>query len=246
MTAEWHNAHIQEYMEYVHGHGERSPFDMPPDLENYICLQENDYLRLSRHPKVREAHAMAAEDSGIGKMSAGVFAGKGGANERFCQKIAESMKAESAILTTAGWTANVGLLEAIVPAGRPVYLDAKVHASLWDGARLAGAKIVPIRHNDSSHLDKRADAFGPGIVVLDAFYSTDGSVADLEQFLDVCDERECVMVLDEAHSFGIVGDKGGGLAVALGLQDRIPYRTASLSKALGGHGVFVAGPARLM
>lgn len=246
MTATWHNSHIEDYMTYVHGHGERSPFDLPPDPEHYICLQENDYLRLSRHPKVREAHVRAATEYGPGKLSAGVFMGRGGANAEFCRRIAESMKTESAVLTTAGWTANAGLLEAITPPGRPIYLDAKVHASLWDGARLAQGRPVPVNHNDPTHLARKIESHGPGIVVLDAFYSTDGSVSNLGAFVDVCDAHDCVLVLDEAHSFGMVGEKGGGLAVELGLQDRIPYRTASLSKALGGHGGFIAGPQRLI
>jgi CAI-1 autoinducer synthase len=78
-------------------------------------------------------------------------------------------------------------------------------------------------------------------VAIDAFYSTDGSVPNLRAYVELCEKYDCVMVLDEAHSFGIVGEKGGGLAVELGLQNRIPYRTASLSKALGGHGGFIVG-----
>lgn len=246
MIAAWHNDHIDDYMAYVRGHGEKSPFDLPTDPENYVCLQENDYLRLSRHPKVRDAHIHAATEHGLGKMSAGVFAGRGGANESFCRKIAECMKAETAVLTTAGWTANAGLLEAITPPGRPIYLDAKVHASLWDGARLSQGRPTPVNHNDPAHLARKIERYGPGVVVLDAFYSTDGSVVELAGFVEVCRAHDCVIVLDEAHSFGITGEKGGGLAVELGLQDRIAYRTASLSKALGGHGGFIAGCRRLI
>lgn len=243
---DWFNEHIGEYMEYVRGHGERSPFTLPDDIENYICLQENDYLRLSRHPAVREAYLRAGALTGVGKLSAGVFVAQNSESGLLCRDIAESMKTGSAILTTAGWTANVGLMEAIAPEGCPLYLDAKVHASLWDGARLSAGRTIPFGHNSRGHLQKRIGQYGPGVVVLDAYYSTDGSVADLAGCLEVAAEGGCVTVVDESHSFGITGELGGGLAVELGVQDMIHYRTASFSKALGGHGGFIAGPADLI
>ena len=238
---DWLNSHIDEYMTYVSGHGAKSPFDLPDDVDNYICLQENDYLRLGSHPDVMKAQVRVAKKRGADKASAGVFVSKGSENERFCQRLAESTQAESAILTTAGWTANVGLLEAITPPEKPIYVDFGAHASLWDGAALSSGKPVVVGHNRPGHLVRRIKTYGPGIVAIDAFYSTDGSVPNLRAYVEICEEYNCVMVLDEAHSFGIVGDKGGGLAVELGLQNRIPYRTASLSKALGGHGGFIAG-----
>jgi CAI-1 autoinducer synthase len=132
-------------------------------------------------------------------------------------------------------------VEAVAQAETPVYLDYQAHASLWDGARLAAAKAIPVRHNDPNHLEQRIKRFGPGVVCIDAFYSTDGSIPDLARYVEICEANDCLFILDEAHSFGMLGPNGGGLAVEQGLERRIPVRTVSMSKALGGNGGFIAG-----
>lgn len=240
-TISWLENHVNQHLEYMKGHGEKNPFDIPHDTENYLCFQENDYLRLSKDPRVRNAQVAAAMNLQLGKLSATSFMGAEGENQKLCRLLAESMKCGGVLLTTAGWPANVGLIEAITPRGMPVYVDAKAHASLWDGARLASENVVPFAHNNVHALAKRVNRHGPGVVIVDAFYSTDGSVADLRTFAGACESLECVLVVDEAHSFGIVGDKGGGLAVEAGVQDKVHYRTGSFSKALGGYGGFIAG-----
>ena len=145
------------------------------------------------------------------------------------------------MLTTAGWTANVGLIEAVAPTDQAIYIDADAHASIGDGVRLSRGRRVVVKHNDPDHLEKRVSIHGPGLVCIDALYSTDGTLPDLQRYVDVCERYDCTLILDEAHSFGMFGDKGGGLAVERGLADRVHFRTASLSKALGGHGGFIAG-----
>ena len=155
------------------------------------------------------------------------------------------MRADEVMLTTSGWAANVGLLEAITPLFTPIYLDRAAHASMYDGATLSIGKKVVVHHNDPDHLVARIEANGPGIVCIDAVYSTDGSVGDIERYVEICEEYDCVLVLDEAHSFGLFGN-GAGLAVELGLAHRVHFRTVSLNKALGGHGGFVAGSHAMM
>ncbi len=235
----WLALHMDQYLERFRRY-DPFPFDQPSDLKGYLCLHLNDYLRLSSHPEVLEAMERSNRESGGGAMVSATFGGANTDHRKFQEGIAEAMNAEDVMLTTAGWTANVGLVEALARAETPVYIDYQAHASLWDGARLAGAKIIPVRHNQPDHLEQRIKRYGAGIVCIDAYYSTDGSKPDLEKYVELCENNGSLLILDEAHSFGITGDRRGGLAVEYGLEKRVPIRTVSMNKALGGHGGFLA------
>jgi CAI-1 autoinducer synthase len=236
----WLLDHVQPHREYIESL-QPFPFDQPADIRGYLSLHQNDYLRLSNRPEVIRERAKANGAVRIESFSSSVFGGASDEHDQFVALLKESLRAGDVALTTAGWTANVGLIEAIAKPETPVYLDSEAHASLDDGIRLAHASAVIIRHNDPDHLDKRAGIFGPGVICIDALYSTNGSVPDLARYVEIAERRDCVLVLDEAHSFGMFGDGGGGLAVVRGLEDRVHFRTVSLSKALGGHGGLVAG-----
>jgi CAI-1 autoinducer synthase len=216
------------------------PFDQPADTHNYLSLHQNDYLRLSGHPEVVDAKNQANNRSGGGPMASIIYGGDTGEHQQFRVALQKVLNAGDIMLTTAGWTANVGLVESLASPNSPVYLDYQAHASLWDGAKLAGAKMIPVRHNSPDHLEQRIKRYGKGVVCIDGYYSTDGSVPDLKRYVEICEEYDCMLVLDEAHSFGMTGANGGGLAVELGLETRIPIRTVSMSKALGGNGGFIA------
>jgi len=218
------------------------PFCHPADTQGYVCLHENDYLRLSRHPRVLAAKAGALE---AGQVASSIFSGGDAQSyhERLQLAIANAMRCEDVVLATSGWAADVGLVEAITTPGMPIYLDQRAHASLWDGATFSKGKPTMVRHNDPAALERRILRDGPGVVCIDAWYSVEGTVADLPAYVDICERHDCLLVVDEAHSFGMIGENGGGWAVAQGVADRIPFRTCSFSKALGGHGGFVAGPA---
>lgn len=235
----WFDSYMEEYLKRWRAY-DPFPFDQPSDTENYLSLHQNDYLRLSNHPEVIEAKNSANARSGSGPMASIIYGGDTGEHARFRDTLKQCLHTGDVMLTTAGWTANVGIVESVAQADTPVYLDYQAHASLWDGARLAGAKTIPVRHNEPAHLEQRIKRFGPGVVCIDAFYSTDGSIPDLTRYVEICEENNCLFILDEAHSFGMIGPNGGGLAMELGLEDRIPVRTISMSKALGGNGGFIA------
>ncbi|HNC98766.1 MAG TPA: aminotransferase class I/II-fold pyridoxal phosphate-dependent enzyme, partial [Myxococcota bacterium] len=219
------------------------PFRHPEDQDGMLRLHHNDYLFLAGRPEVRQAkmesirrwHDGAARGSLVYN-----FDSQDGDHARFRTCLAASMQARSVVLATSGWAANVGLIQALARKDLPVYLDSRAHASLWDGARLAGARIGVVRHQDPEFLRRKMRRDGSGIVCIDAFYSNSGGVCSLEDWVDVCQEQGGLLILDEAHSLAMVGDQAGGWAVECGLADRIPFRTASLSKALGGHGGIVA------
>lgn len=220
------------------------PFDQPSDTEGYLTCHHNDYLRLSSHPEVVAAMNEASEKTGSGARSAIMFSGDYEYHNMFRAKVAEVAQlpdAECVLLTTSGWNANVGVMETLAQPGMPVYLDINAHASLWDGARLSPGKLIPVRHNRPDLMQKYVRRYGSGIIVIDAYYSTHGSVAPLESYVELAENTNCLLVLDEAHSFGMTGKKGGGLTIQCGVADRVPIRTVSLAKALGGNGGLVMG-----
>lgn len=218
------------------------PFLHPEDLSGYVCLHQNDYLRLSEREEVRKVKAEVVQSEGNSFLASTVFAGGRGTEQHqaFRALLASAMEAEDVLLASSGWSANVGLIEALAKTDTPVYLDQKVHASCWDGARLSAGRSIMLRHNDPEFLLARIRRNGPGIVCIDSFYSTTGAVCDLAAYVDICEKTGSVLILDEAHSLGMIGPGAGGLAVQLGLAERVHFRTASFSKALGGHGGCIA------
>jgi CAI-1 autoinducer synthase len=241
---DWYSEYMEPVCEFI-SNLKPNPFDQPKDISNYISLHHNDYLRLGNHPSVVTARAKANNTNQVESFLSSVYGGSSDSCEYLCRQIKQCMQVDDVMLTTSGWAANVGLLEAITPLFKPVYIDNNAHASLYDGIKLSLGKKVPITHNDPDHLLEKININGPGVVCIDAVYSTDGSIGDIKRYVEICEEKNCVLILDEAHSFGMYGN-GGGLAVELGLADRIPFRTVSLNKALGGHGGFIAGDMEMM
>jgi CAI-1 autoinducer synthase len=114
------------------------------------------------------------------------------------------------------------------------------HMSLWEGVHSAKAKAIPFFHNDAEHLEKQILKNGPGIVVVDSVYSTNGSVCPLADIIRICTARQCIIVVDESHSLGTHGGKGEGMVADLGLTSQVHFITASLAKAFAGRGGFIA------
>lgn len=218
------------------------PFRHPEVLSGFITLHQNDYLRLSSRPEVLEAKHEAIARYGNSFLASTLFTGGEGAveHDRLKALISDSMGAEDVLLTTSGWTANVGLLEAIAKPGTPIYIDRKAHASIWDGAQLSAGRPIMVGHNDPVSLERRIRREGPGIICIDSVYSTMGALSHLPSYCDIAERTGSVLVVDEAHGFGMFGAKGGGLAELQGVAHRIHFRTLSFSKALGGHGGCIA------
>jgi len=244
---EWAKAGADEYCDWMDKAMAPYPFKHPDELEGYICLHQNDYLRLSQRPEVREAKIQAIERYGNSYLASTIFSGGGGMEEHhaFRALLADAMQSEDAVLASSGWAANVGLIEFLAKRGTPIYLDQRAHASLWSGAKLSLGRSIMVRHNDPESLERRIQRDGAGIVCVDSYCSVDGSVIDVAAYVDVCERTGSVLVLDEAHSMGMVGHGAGGLAVEAGVAERVHFRTVSFSKALGGHGGCIAASRQL-
>jgi CAI-1 autoinducer synthase len=210
-----------------------------------LCLNHNDYLALSQESRIVDAQIAALrEDDGEIFMS-GVYVQFLDRQRAFEREVATFLGAESAVVCQSGYNANEGLIQCLADGETPVYIDFYGHASLWEGAQSGGAPSYPFRHNSAEHLRTLIRRYGPGVVAVDAIYSTLGSICNLAEIADVCDETGCLLVVDESHSIGICGTQGEGLVSALGMAERVPYRAFSLSKALIGRGGMVLGPERV-
>jgi CAI-1 autoinducer synthase len=204
-----------------------------------LHLSSNDYLSIAKHHHILSATAEELRKTGNGLLMSGIFLHGASPHLQFEQRLADFMQAESGVLCQSGWCANVGLIQSIADEQTPVYVDILAHASLWEGVRSAGAKAVAIFHNDPEHLEKQIVRYGPGVVVVDAVYSTNGSVCPLRDIADICAAQGCVLVVDESHSLGTHGAGGEGMVAALGLTDRVHFCTASLAKAFAGRAGFI-------
>jgi CAI-1 autoinducer synthase len=214
--------------------GGEHPHAWQPTPSGAIFLAGNDYLSLAGEPALVGAQIDALRRSQGEMLMSAVYLQEGSAQHRLERKFARFMGAQDAVLAQSGWAANVGLVQTLAAPGIPVYLDMQAHASLWEGVQSAGATPVSFLHNDMEHLRKQLQRHGRGLIVVDALYSTNGSLAPLAELVEIAERGDCLLIVDESHSLGTHGPRGAGLVAQLGLSDRVHFRTASLAKAFAG------------
>ena len=218
---------------YKGRHPMKSRIPGPDDIQ----VRSNDYLCISNDPRLIDAEIEALKAVGHGSSISRVWVHHETTSlNAFEARIAALMGAEDAVLCNSGYGANVGVLQAVAKPETPIYIDMTAHLSLWEGVTSARATPQPFRHNDPVHLERKIKEFGPGVIAVDALYSTNGEICPLQEFVDIADRHGCVMVVDETHSFGTHGPDGAGLVSALGLDERVPFRTIGLSKAVASRG----------
>lgn len=214
-----------------------------------LQLASGDYLGLADDPRVKAAAARALATFGAGTGGSRLTTGTVPLHIRLEEGLAAFSGSEAALVFSSGYAANVGLLPALCGKGDVIFSDALNHASIIDGCRLSGGRVVVYPHNDMAALDRLAREHGGPrrLVVSDAVFSMDGDVADLPGLLEVARRHGLITVLDEAHALGVIGRTGRGIAEHFGLAGQGPdIFTGSLSKALGADGGYARGPAALM
>jgi CAI-1 autoinducer synthase len=212
---------------------------------NAIRLDGNDYLGVTGHPRIVQAQVDALRKEQEFVVQSGVFHLDQHPTRALELALAGWVGKDDGFLCQSGYTANVGLLQAIADAQTPVYLDTLAHMSMWEGVHAARAPAYGFRHNDPAHLARMIAEHGPGIVAVDSVYSTTGALCRLAEIVDVAEEGGCMMLVDESHSLGTHGPEGAGLCVALGLSERVHFITASLAKAFAGRAGFFTAPAHM-
>ena len=210
-----------------------------------IRLDGNDYLGIAGHPDIVRAQIASLQHSNESVIQSGVFL----LDAHPCRTLEASLAAwvgkEDGFVCQSGYSANVGLLQAIADEQTPVYLDSLAHTSLWEGAHAARAPAHAFRHNDPEHLSRMIERHGPGVVVVDSVYSTTGALCPLVRMVEVVEQHGCTILVDESHSLGTHGPQGAGLCAELGLTDRVHFISASLAKAFAGRAGFFTIPAAM-
>ena len=217
------------------------------DGRRLLAFCSNDYLGLSQHPVLREAAIAGARAYGVGSGASPMVSGHSEANAALERELAGFVGLERALYFYAGYATNASIVPALVGPGDALFSDALNHACLIDGARLSRADIHRFAHADLAQLDAQLQA-SPArrkLVLSDAVFSMDGDVADIPALIALCERHDALLLLDDAHGFGVCGPQGRGSLAAVartGAQAsrRVLYM-ATLGKAAGVSGAFVAG-----
>lgn len=204
----------------------------------------NDYLNLSRDPRLIAAAKGAMDEFGVGSRASAQIIGRTEWHARLEKDLAEFEGQEAAILFPTGYAANSGTISALVDQKDIVFCDRLNHASLIDGCRLSKARIRVYRHNDLSVLErelKKAGSFQHRWIVTDGVFGMDGDLAPLVDLCELAERFAAELIVDEAHATGVYGNHGRGAAEWLGVEEKIAVRIGTLSKAIGALGGFVTG-----
>lgn len=214
-----------------------------------VDLAGNDYLGLATHPQVTAAAARALSAYGLGATGSRLVRGSTDAHHALEDTLADWLGAERALVFSSGYLANLGAVRALVRPRTLLVSDAHNHASLIDGCRISGAETVVTPHADVAAV-AAALAAAPGrpaVVVTESVFSVDGDLAPLARLHAVAREHGALLLVDDAHALGVTGPAGAGGVAAAGLAGQPDVVvTATLSKALGGAGGVVAGPAEFV
>lgn len=198
----------------------------------------NDYLGLANHPLVVEALRRGASEFGVGSGASHLVCGHSLPHEQLEEALAAFTHRERALLFSTGYMANLGVIDALVGRGGTIFEDRLNHASLLDGARLSGAKLKRYPHGSVPALSS-----GEGdLIVSDGVFSMDGDTADVLGLSAVALKAGALLMIDDAHGLGVLGETGAGLLESLALgQEEVPILMGTLGKAFGTFGAFVAG-----
>lgn len=214
------------------------------DGQRLLTFCSNDYLGLANHPAVISALQRGAETWGVGSGAAHLVSGHSAVHHALEEALAEFVGRPRALLFSTGYMANLGVLSAVLKRGDAVFEDRLNHASLIDAGLLSGARLQRYPHGDTRALTTRlaASTARRKLVVSDGVFSMDGDSAPLPALAAQCAAHDAMLMIDDAHGFGVLGNNGGGVLEQAGMDSTaVPIFMATLGKALGTFGAFVAG-----
>ncbi len=213
------------------------------DGKKYLAFCSNDYLGLANHPAVISAAQIGAAHCGVGSGASHLVLGHARAHEQLEQQLAAFVNLPRALLFSTGYMANLGIVTALMGREDAVFADRLNHASLNDACLLARAQFKRYGHNDVEQLERllATTKAKRKLIVVDAVFSMDGDIASVPQLLELAERYDAWLLLDDAHGFGVLGANGRGVLEHFDIQHpRIIYM-ATLGKAAGVFGAFVAG-----
>jgi 8-amino-7-oxononanoate synthase len=211
--------------------------------KKYLSFCSNDYLGLANHPKLIAAMQAAASDSGVGSGASNLITGHHRYHDELEKKLAKFVDLPAALVFSTGYMANIGVISALMGRNDAVFADKLNHACLNEGAYLSRAEFHRFAHNDVVALEKllKASTAKYKLIAADAVFSMDGDIAPIPKYLALCEQYDAYLYIDDAHGFGVLGEHGKGSLSHFNLASpRIIYM-ATLGKAAGVAGAFVAG-----
>ena len=207
-----------------------------------ILVGTNNYLGLTFDPACIEASCRAAREEGTGTTGSRMANGTLTGHVALERELAAFYNQKEAIVFSTGFVANLGMLSSLVGRGDTIVLDADCHASIYDGCRLSGADFIRFRHNDASHLDDRlrrlGDRAADALILVEGIYSMFGDRAVLDEIVAVKKKYGAFLMVDEAHSLGVLGAHGRGCAEETGVEDEVDFIVGTFSKSLAAIGGF--------
>jgi 8-amino-7-oxononanoate synthase len=210
--------------------------------KSYLAFCSNDYLGLAEHPRLIAALGQGAQQWGVGAGAAHLVSGHFAPHHQLEVQLAEFVGKPAALLFSTGYMANLGVVQALVGKGDTVFADKLNHASLNDAMLLSRAQVKRYRHGDVAQLAQQLEQTKSGrkLIITDAVFSMDGDLAPLPELLALCEQHDAWLLVDDAHGFGVLGEQGRGSIAQFALDSpRIIYM-ATLGKAAGVSGAFVA------
>ena len=222
--------------------------EMTIDGQSIINFCSNDYLGLANHEKVKQAFIKGINKYGVGSGAAHLVNGHSKAHHALEEELAEFTGYPRALLFSTGYMANLGLTQALVGKGDTVLEDRLNHASLIDGGLLSGARFQRYAHNDVAQLEQKLEnAKGETLVLTDGVFSMDGDIANIPAIAQSCKKYDSWLMIDDAHGFGVLGERGEGSLNHFQIsQNEVPIYMATLGKAVGTSGAFIAGSEALI
>ena len=215
------------------------------DGKEVINLSSNNYLGLTTHPKLRRAAIDATRKYGVGSGAVRTITGTMKIHMELEEQIARFKKVEACVVFQSGFAANAGTVSAILGKEDLIISDELNHASIIDGCRLSRATIKVFKHKDVADCERvlKETEHWPGkkLLITDGVFSMEGDIADLPKLCDLAERFNCIMMVDDAHSSGVLGSRGRGTIDHCGVHGRVDIQVGTLSKAIGAIGGYVCG-----
>lgn len=219
------------------------------DGKRVLNLSSNNYLGLSRHPRLKEAAIAAIERYGVGAGASRLVSGHTKIIKELEERIAGFKSTESALVFGSGYLTNIGVIPSIMDEGDLILADRLNHASIFEGCRISRARLLVYRHKDMDQLEyilKRYSSYRKKLVITDGIFSMDGDIAPLKEIISIAKRFGAMVMVDDAHATGVIGRTGRGTIEYLGVGDGADIQMGTLSKAIGCYGGFIAGERSLV
>ncbi len=204
----------------------------------------NNYLGLANNPSMREAAKTAIDEYGIGPAAVRTIAGTTTLHKKLEEKLAAFKKAEAVITFQSGFTANLAVIPALTGEGDYIFSDELNHASIIDGCRLSKAEVIRFAHANPADLEEKLKSVSPEskkLVITDGVFSMDGDIAPLDKLYEVTSKYDAMLMVDDAHGEGVLGENGRGIVDHFKLHGKVDIEVGTMSKAFGVVGGIVAG-----